>query len=85
MPLTAAQRTRAIAALRPRLKKPCPHCGARSWRLVDVVAPTLYEDVELFVGERTIPMLLVMCGSCSYVAHFSAIALGLVDAGPAQE
>ena len=79
--MSPEQRQHAHQQLAPLLAaKPCPICSGRAWGIAEVVnvlpaAP----GGALVLGGTVIPVLLVACGVCGYMLHFSAVKLGLAS------
>ena len=78
--MTPGQSKKAAAALKGKLTKPCPMCGVRAWQVAEIVTLFPFAGGDLIVGGNSVPVLLVACTSCTYLAPFSAVRLGLVGA-----
>ena len=58
----------------------CPmHDGAMTW---GVASQLVRVDVLGFVGAKTVPLVVVSCDTCGYVAFLSAVKLGLTKGEP---
>ena len=78
MAITKEQQEVAIRHLNEKLTLTCPSCGARRWRVGDIINAMPYEEGAVVIGGRTVPLLLVVCEVCAFVAHFAAVPMGLV-------
>ena len=78
MPLTPQQVTQAWAALQGRLNT-CPICASANWHPAEIIIGLPYTTGGVVLGGPTIPLLLVVCTNCKYVAQFAAVPLGLVQ------
>jgi hypothetical protein len=84
MALSEKQIEQAKQALQEPLSKACPFCGGCDWRIADIVHSVPWQEGGAFtLGQVSIPLVLIACGGCWYVAQFSAAKLGLVE--PEQE
>ena len=82
--MTPEEQKRALDALRPRIRGACPNCGSKAWSLGGLaVSPEMNLITgDVSIGGTGIPMVSVVCNSCSLVHFFAAVPLGLVP--PAQ-
>jgi len=80
MSLTQTQISRAQTWLKQNVpNNNCTGCGANSWLIGDVFAPTVvYHGPNIDVGGDCRPMLQVICGQCARVEMFDAGRMGVV-------
>lgn len=75
--MTPEQQSKAQQALQGKIGA-CPICQTSEWNLVDITTGMIFQSGAFVVGGPTIPMLVIACRNCYFLAHFSAVALGLV-------
>jgi hypothetical protein len=66
---------------------PCPRCAHRDFALVDgYFNPPLQQDLSVMsLGGPSIPVIVVACKRCGYLAQHAAGALGLLPAAEKEE
>jgi hypothetical protein len=79
--MTDEQKKKAVSALAPFVKRPCPMCGKNAgWQLLDTVAAPIFSGGTVLVGPLY-PLVAVACQSCWFTAHFAAVPHGIVAGG----
>jgi hypothetical protein len=81
MPFTHDMRKTIITALEAcGANKPCPRCYTNSWNLVDGFVNHPLSDIpgQLILGGPSIPVVVVVCDTCGYLAEHAAGKLGLL-------
>ena len=76
--LTPQQEQQALVKLRASAKGSCPWCHAHDWSLAEMVGAVPYSPGTFNLMGGAIPILLVVCDKCGYLAQFSAVHLGIV-------
>ena len=54
-------------------------CGAKSWEIAEMIAGLFLKNETIQIGGTLVPMLLVVCTKCGFLAHFAATTLGLLS------
>lgn len=81
MPFTSSTRYDIIAALEARgANKPCPRCYVNSWNLVDGFVNHPMSDIpgQLILGGPSIPVVVVVCDNCGYLAEHAVGKLAVL-------
>lgn len=61
-------------------RRPCPCCVSDTiWSISDIVEVRQFNEGNHCPGAAITPIVLVTCGTCGFLIHFNAIALGVVD------
>ncbi len=78
MPLSEEQMELIILHLENRgVTANCPFCGENSWRPGEIVGARAIDEYAN-VLRASVPMALMYCRNCSYVASFHAVSVGLM-------
>lgn len=77
--LTPEQKKKLIAHLNAKMKGACPICLSQSWTIGPLIHALPWFEGNLVLGGGAIPMAVLVCTNCSFVAHFAAMPLGLVE------
>jgi hypothetical protein len=62
----------------PEERRICPIDGSRTWALTDLVQFNRFTPDSVMLGE-VYPAIQLVCTTCGYMVHFSAITAGLVE------
>lgn len=72
----------AAALTKKGVNLPCPRCGNDSFSVAGESRITIQEDPNTFqIGGKSIPVVLIACSRCGYVAQHAQIPLGLLQKG----
>jgi len=58
----------------------CPMCGNKSWITGPMLHALTWADGAITLGGEAVPIAIVICTQCSFIAQFAAVPIGLVSA-----
>ncbi|MBT3219548.1 MAG: hypothetical protein HN348_10695 [Proteobacteria bacterium] len=57
----------------------CPLCGQKRFSVEGIVAPNMWEQGNIQIGGKVVPLLLVICQNCGHAIHFAAKKIGALE------
>jgi len=76
--LTEEQKQKVIAHLQAKFAGACPICLTQAWTIGPLVHALPWASGAIALGGGAVPMVVVVCNNCSFVAHFAAVPIGIV-------
>ena len=85
--LSLEERQKVVNWLKEKAPSPaCPFCGTKHWSISNAaICPQVYIPGPLMLGGPTVPLVLVVCETCGFVASFSAVTTGVIPADDPQK
>jgi len=85
--LNEEQKKKLLEHLQKKFAGACPICVTNAWTIGPLLHALPWTGGGVTLGGGAIPMVVVVCNNCSFVAHFAAVPIGIVvdPAKPAQQ
>jgi len=55
----------------------CASCGRNEWGAGEIISAPILDDEGNVVGDSHVPMVQIICTTCSHVMLYAAVPIGL--------